>query len=31
MVKIEQARKLNEELIKGKPLEIEVKSESVAI
>jgi soluble lytic murein transglycosylase-like protein len=31
MVKIEQARNLNAELIKGKPLEIEVKSESVAI
>ncbi len=31
MVKIEQARNLNAELIKSKPVEIEVKSESVAI
>ncbi len=31
MVKIEQARNLNAELIKEKPIEIEVKSESVAI
>lgn len=31
MVKIEQARNLNAELIKEKPMEIEVKSQSVAI